>query len=231
MALSHVSHVAKYFLSRLGTSVDEVYRIGSLAHGGFSEKYSDIDIAVILNSASPPEKMDEIISGAKGLNEELGKRLSVFWGNPSFVWGRLPVMDRLDILDHGVPLMHNCKANFARPDSNAIHSALLEHAGKGWKQQTNDLVKLSNLEQLNYKPYIRCVLYPARLIYSWDCLTINSNDVAVEYTRKVGPFGLDLNPIKLALECRYERSNPADIFLKGIDLQKQFEATMSFISK
>lgn len=231
MAISFVSDVAEQFRLKIGTSVDEVYRIGSLAHGGFSEKYSDIDVAVILNSSSPPENMDAVVSEAKKTNEELGKKLSVFWGNPSYQWGRLPVMDRLDILDHGVPLLFNRKAEFARPDKNAIHSSLSEHAQKGWRQQTSDLMKLSNLEPSHYKSYVRCILFPARLIYSWDCLTIHSNDVAVEHLRKVKPSGLDLSPFELALECRYGRSTPEEVFSKGVDLQKQFETTISYISR
>ncbi len=42
--LRFVDHVANYFNSKLQSSLVEVYKIGSLAHGGFSQIYSDIDV-------------------------------------------------------------------------------------------------------------------------------------------------------------------------------------------
>jgi len=37
------------FKSKLGPSLVEVYKIVSLAHGGFSQIYSDIDVGLILS--------------------------------------------------------------------------------------------------------------------------------------------------------------------------------------
>jgi len=228
---SYVTSVAEYFKSQLGPFLVEVYKIGSLAHGGFSDTYSDIDIGLILNSPNPPEAMDRLISGAKELDPVYGKRLSVFWGNPECHWGRLPVLDRLDLLDHGVPLLNNRKANFTRPARDDIHHALLQSVEKSWKPGTTELSRLMKLEPKDRKPYVRCLLYPARLIYTWDCLAIHSNDRAVEYLREVKPPGLGLHPVELALECRYDRFTPEDIFSNKIDLNNQFDKTISYISE
>ncbi|MFQ5683726.1 MAG: nucleotidyltransferase domain-containing protein [Candidatus Binatia bacterium] len=102
--LNYVASVAKIFKHQLGTSLVDVYKVGSLAHGGFSQVYSDIDIGMVLSSPAEPEGINRLIYEAKGLEADLGKRLSVFWGNPAHDWGRLRVLDRLDLLDHGVPL-------------------------------------------------------------------------------------------------------------------------------
>ncbi len=228
---SYVLNIAKYFEAQLGSLLVEAYAIGSLGHGGFSRAYSDIDVGLILNCPKPPEKMDSLISGAKGLHQVYGKKLSVFWGNPEYDWGRLRVLDRLDMLDHGVPLLHNHKANFQRPDKGAVRRALLESVEKSWKAQTIEFARASKIETQDRRRYIKCLLYPARLIYTWECLDINSNDRAVEYLRELKPAGLDLHPIEMVLECRHDRLTPEEIFSKNIDLQNQFDKTISHILK
>lgn len=228
---NYVAGVAAHFQSELGPTLVDFYEMGSLAHDGFSPTYSDLDVGLILSCPDAPEGIEALIFEAKGLHPVYGKRLSVFWGNPECDWGRLPILDRLDLLDHGVPLLNKHRASFKRPDKDNIHRALLESVEKSWKPKTAELGCLSELEPKDRKPYVRCLLYPARLTYTWDCLEINSNDRAVEYLRGVKPPGLDLHPIELALECRYDRITPEEIFSLKIDLNNQFEKTISYISK
>src|SRR6185436_8987957 len=106
---AYVLRVAMFFDARLGSILDEDYQLGSLAHGGFSAVYSVIDIGLLLNCPERPAGMAEAISAAKNFDSEYGKKLSVFWGNPEYNWGRLPAIDRLDLLDHGAPLMRRPK--------------------------------------------------------------------------------------------------------------------------
>ncbi|MDP6559458.1 MAG: hypothetical protein QF619_04965 [Candidatus Binatia bacterium] len=226
----YIVSLANFFKIKLGVTLVEVYKLGSLAHGGFSHIYSDLDVGLLLNCPNPPEGMAGLISEAKELDLTYGRKLSVFWGNPEHEWGRLPVLDRIDLLDHGVPLLNNHKPIFKRPDTNDIHQALLQSIEKSWKPRITELAQLTELEAKDRKPYVRCLLYPARMIYSWDCLKIDSNDKAVEYLHEVKPSGLDLHPIKLALECRYDRYTPEKIISERIDLNKQFETTISYIS-
>ena len=80
--VDYVGRVAENFKSKLGPSLVEVYKIGSLAHGGFSQIYSDIDVGLILSCPNPPSDMDRMIAEAKALDDEYGKKLSIFWGNP-----------------------------------------------------------------------------------------------------------------------------------------------------
>ncbi len=227
---NYVARVAQYFASELGEALVEVYELGSLAHGGFSLAYSDLDVGVIIKSSDPPEKMERMISGAKQLDPAFGARLSVFWGSPDREWGRLPVLDRLDLLDHGVPLLYNTRALFPRPTKEDIHHALLESVERNWKPKTAELCRLTQLQPHDRKPYIRSLLYSARLIYSWDRLEAHSNDRAVDYLRKIKPPGLDLRPIELALACRHDRCRPEEIFAQKVDLRNQLEKTISFIS-
>ena len=226
---AYVLRVATFFDARLGSILAEVYQLGSLAHGGFSAVYSDIDIGLLLNCPEPPAGMAEAISAAKNLDSEYGKKLSVFWGNPEYNWGRLPVIDRLDLLDHGVPLMRRPKPKFCRPSKAEIHQALLESFERSYRPRLAELGSLTRLETDQRKPYIRNVLYPARLIYTWDTLTVASNDRAVEYLHKVRPAGLDLEPIDRALACRQDKCPAEDVLVLAPDLNAQFEAAIKYL--
>jgi len=228
--VDYVGRVGEHFESKLGSSLVEAYKIGSLAHGGFSPIYSDLDVGLILSCLSPPIDMDRMITEAKGLDDEYGRKLSIFWGNPECNWGRLPALDRLDLLDHGVPLLNNRRADFRRPSKDEIRKQLSQTIERSWKPNTDELSQLKRLEQKDRKPYIRAVLYPARLIYSWENLMVDSNDCAVEYLHNVKPPGLDLLPIEKALACRRGESTAEEVFSLGVDLNRQFESTVSYIS-
>src|SRR5262245_19983808 len=226
----YVGRVAEHFESKLGSSLVEAYKIGSLAHGGFSPLYSDLDVGLILSCSSPPVDMDRMIAEAKRLDDEYGKKLSIFWGNPACNWGRLPALDRLDLLDHGVPLLNNRRVDLRRPTKNQIREQLSQTIKGTRKPKISELSQLRELEPKDRKPYIRSILYPARLIYSWDNLMVDSNDRAVEYLHNVKPPGLDLLPIEKALACRRGKSSAEEVFSLGADLNRQFESTVSYIS-
>jgi hypothetical protein len=226
----YVSRVAEHFHAKLGASLVDAYKLGSLAHGGFSNIYSDIDVGLLLNCAEPAPEMAGWIADAKSLDAEYGRKLSIFWGNPEFNWGRLPNLDRLDLLDHGVPLLNGHKPQFRRPTKQEIHNELLRSIERSWKARLPDLSHLTELAPENRKPYIRAILYAARLIYSWDSLAMDSNHRAVEYLHRVQPPGLDLKPIDMALACRQEKCTADDVFALHTDLNRQFESAISYIS-
>ena len=173
--------------------------------------------------------MSELIADAKTLHADYSKKLSVFWGNPDFVWGRLPVIDRLDLLDHGVPLLYAFKPTFRRPTKNEIHQEQLDSIERSWKSRWPELSRLTTLEPKDRKPYIRAILYAARLIYTWDKLAVDSNDRAVEYLHQVQPPGLDLKPIDMALACRQAKCAAEDVFALHTDLNQQSEAALTYI--
>jgi hypothetical protein len=227
----YVLRIADFFNMRLGSPLVEVYKLGSLAHGGFSAVYSDIDVGLLLNCADPPVEMAEAIVTAKDLDSEYGKKLSIFWGNPDYNWGRLPVIDRLDLLDHGVPLLRGYKPEFRRPMEAEIHRALRESFERGYRPRLRELNSLNRLEVHQRKPYIRSVLYPARLIYTWDNLAVDSNDRAVDYLHQVRLPNLDLAPIDLALACRQEKCTAEEVLALAPDLNAQFEAAIRYLSE
>ncbi len=227
---SFVNRVARFFEAQLSTSLIDAYKLGSMAHGGFSNIYSDIDVGLLLNCTEPPPEMTGWIAEAKSLDAEYGKKLSIFWGNPEFAWGRLPNLDRLDLLDHGVALLNGYKPQFRRPTKQGIRDELLRSIERSWKARLPELSRLTELTWEHRKPYVRAILYAARLIYSWDNLAMDSNERAVDYLHQVQPPGLDLKPIDLALACRQEKCTADDVFALHTDLSRQCESAISYIS-
>ena len=228
--LDYVARVAGYFKSAFADSLIDAYQLGSLAHGGFSIIYSDIDVGLLLSCTEPPDAMPALIAEAKTLDAEYGKKLSIFWGNPELTWGRLPVFDRLDLLDRGVPLLRGVKPTFRRPTKDEIHQEQIQSIERSWKSRLPELSRLTTLESKDRKAYIRAILYAARLIYTWDNLAVDSNDRAVEYLHQVQPPGLDLKPIDMALACRNEKCTAEDVFALRVDLNRQCESALSYIS-
>jgi len=224
-----VQNVAVYFNANLGAVLVEVYKLGSLAHGGFSDIYSDIDVGLLLSCREPPPGMSELTAGAKALQPEYGKKLSMFWGNPEFTWGRLPVIDRLDLLDHGVALLHGITPSLRRPSKDEIHREQLQSVERSWKPKLPELTRLKSLGPKDRKPYIRAILYAARLIYTWDNLVVGSNGRAVEYLHQVRPVGLDIKPIDMALACRSGNCDAEDALRLGADLNRQYESAMRYV--
>jgi len=106
------------------------YALGSLAHGGFSELVSDVDLGLIVKDPLRADDLDTIQAVAdaeKAKGSELRSRLSVFWGTPStlrgdVVGGRFPALDRLDLLESGRLLAGSdaARSNLPRPSSQEL---------------------------------------------------------------------------------------------------------------
>jgi hypothetical protein len=127
--------------------------------------------------------------------------------------------------------MGDHKADFSRPTRVEIHQALRESIEKSWQPRIPELQALTRLEAKDRKPYVRAILYAARLIFTWDKLAVESNDRAVEYLHQIQPPGLDLEPIDRALACRRDQCTAEDVFALGTDLIDQVHSAVSYISK
>ena len=80
-----------------------VYLLGSLAHGGFSSRYSDIDVGVVADGGLTPGDIDAMRQAADAVSKPHAAKLSLFWADRAFAAGRFPPLDRVDYLDHAVP--------------------------------------------------------------------------------------------------------------------------------
>ena len=102
-----------------------VYLLGSLAHGGFTRRYSDIDMALVTENGIDQATLEAVKTEAAALSPELATKLSIFWSNRQFSVGRFPPLDRIDYLDHAVALIEQReRVNPMRPTLQDIRGYL-----------------------------------------------------------------------------------------------------------
>ena len=100
------------------------YLIGSLVHGGFGPRYSDIDLALVTEAGLSAQALDRIRNDAVALSADWGAKLSVFWTDRHFRSGRFPPLDRIDYLDCAIALMERGRVQPARPTLQDIRRYL-----------------------------------------------------------------------------------------------------------
>jgi len=211
-AIEFAQAVTQSWLGRIGPRVTGIYLIGSLAHGGFSARYSDIDMALITETLLDAGELGVMTGPIAGHPEALASRLSVFWTDRYFSGGRFPPLDRVDCLDHAVSLYERERILPARPGLGEIRSYLAAEPFRKWRQEVERLSSLDELTARDHKRYLRALLYPARFLYSWETGRITSNDEAAAFLQRRRPAGLDLDIIERALECRNSGNDPDDLF-------------------
>lgn len=215
--------------SSLGSNLLGVSLIGSLAHGGFSRRYSDIDMAVVTETGLTEADLQAMRAEATVLSSELAAKLSVFWTDRTFEIGRFPPLDRVDYLDHGVTLFERERMRPARPDFAEIRGYLCGRPFESWSQAAAQFATLETLSPNTHKPYLRAHLYPARFVYSFMTGRMGSNDVAVEWLSDHGIAGLDVPLIAAALDCRRAAADPDTLFNARAILPRQVAACAALI--
>ena len=211
MAVDFAHDVARLWDREIGRRLIGIYLIGSLAHGGFSARYSDIDMALIAEDALASSELDLMRRKVAALSPTLASRVSLFWADQYFETGRFPPLDRVDYIDHAVALLERRHVSPTRPTLAAIRAYLGAEPLRNWSQQAQRLSALDELKIDDHKPYLRALLYPARLLYSWETGAIGSNDEAVKFLQNCASE-LDLDLITRALHCRNKGLDPQPLF-------------------
>jgi hypothetical protein len=173
----------------LGGRLLSAYALGSLAHGGFSELVSDLDLGLILSdpSVSADASMIQVVADAqKGKGSPLHRRLSVFWGTPATLrgerkGGRFPALDRLDLIENGRLLAgsDDARAGLPRPGLRELivtgAEFALDYLGKGAIEETRspELLIAHGVRRLT-----KLVLFPVRFLYTAATGRIGTNDAA-----------------------------------------------------
>ena len=223
-AVDFARGTAALWQARLGTRLLGVYLIGSLAHGGFSRRYSDIDMAIVAEDGLGPFVRYLMHAEAAKLSRQLVPMLSFFWTNRHFSVGRFPLLDRVDFLDHAVPLVERERVLPLRPSLEETRTYLRRAPFTKWAEDAQRFVSFDALKPEDHKAYIRTLLYPARLIYSWTTGGVASNDDAVEFLYERRPVGLDVDLIRRALQCRRDETDPISLFPARAALSDQVNA-------
>jgi predicted nucleotidyltransferase len=222
---------ATHWQTHLGDALLGVYLLGSLAHGGFSRRYSDIDVAVVTESGLTPADFDAMRTDAADVSVELAAKLSIFWTDRTFSAGRFPPLDRADYLDHGVALIERERIAPARPGLAEVRGYLTGKPFEAWSQGAAQFAALDTLEPKSHKPYLRAHLYPARLVYSFMTGRMGSNDEAVGWLKDRAPPGLDVALIARALDCRHAAADPDALFPARTALPRQVAACAALIAE
>jgi hypothetical protein len=205
------------------------YLIGSLAHGGVGERYSDIDVALIAAKPLQTDTLDSVAQQAAALSPALARKLSLFWTDETFSVGRFPPLDRLDYLDHAVTLFERRRVEPARPSRAEVRAYLAGEPFQNWTQQVNRFSTIEALTRDDYKRFLRAFLYPARFVYSWETGAMGSNDAAVEFLQGRAD-GLDLDLIARALDIRNRGADPLPLFPERGKLTGLVEACRKLIA-
>ncbi len=229
-ALDFAGRLVQLCKVALGPELLGAYLMGSLAHGGFSRRYSDVDIALVTETGLPPQTFDRIRIQAVALSADWGPKLSVFWTDRNFSLGRFPPLDRIDYLDHAVVLLERERVWPMRPPLQEIQSYLADAPFAQWTDQAQRFATAEILEPKDRKAYLRTLLYPARFCYSWITGRMGSNDDAVAFLRKIRPAQLDVNLITGALQCRQADADPDSLFPERISLPSQIDACAALVA-
>ena len=230
-AVAFASRIVELWRAGLGSELLGAYLIGSLAHGGFSRRYSDIDIALVTDDGVSSEALKRLRSEAAALSPEWEPKLSIFWTDRHFSLGRLPPLDRIDYLDYAVVLMERERLRPARPTLEDIRRYLAGAPFANWSALAQRFSTSETLEPKDRKAYLRTLLYPARFCYSWMHGRIGSNDEAVSLLQRVRPNGLDVSIIFSALQCRQADADPDPLFPARTSLPSQVEACTAILGR
>jgi hypothetical protein len=229
-AIGFVERILPSWQAAVGPELLGVYLLGSLAHGGFSGRYSDVDVALVSEAGLSPQMLDRVRSNASEESADWGPKLSVFWADRRFSLGRFPPLDRIDYLDHAVALMERQRARPVRPSLEEIQRYLGDAPFTNWANQARRFATAEILEPKDRKAYLRALLYPARFCYSWMTGRMGSNDGAVAFVRKSRPPRLDVSLIASALQCRQADADPDSLFHARTSLPSQVDACAAFLA-
>ena len=192
------------YKAALGSRLVAAYRLGSLAHGGFSQLVSDVDLGLVLQDPLKPTDrlaIRNVARSVKAGGSALDERLSVFWGTSSTLCGqrsggRFPPLDRLDLIDHGRLITgDDARCSMARPDQMELLVAGAEFAlgylGRArklpdrlrdWRRQSD-----STLDEIRTPALLvsggprrltKVVLFPVRFLFTAKTGQVGSNSDA-----------------------------------------------------
>lgn len=205
-----IVQAAEKYRMALGDRLVAAYALGSLAHGGFSELVSDIDLGLILTDPLTPNDAEVIQAVAEAERRQgspLHQRLSVFWGTPATLsgvrdGGRFPAVDRLDLIENGRLLIgSDAREGLSRPSAGELLIAGAEFAldylagGRSDRQALQSLASMRPagadaaekirspqiLLGLGVRELTKFVLFPVRFLYSVRTGRVGTNHDAVNH--------------------------------------------------
>ncbi len=226
-AADFARRVALRWQDTLGADLLGAYLIGSLAHGGFSRRYSDLDIALVTAAGLSSQALDRMRSEAVAISADLGPKGSLFWADREFLRGRFPPLDRIDYLDHAIALIELEHVRPVRPRLDEVRDYLRGVPFSRWVERARSFAAAETLEPKDRTAFLRTLLYPARFCYSWITGLMGSNGDAAAFLSEGHVAGLDIGAIVRALECRQAAADPDPLFPLRTVLATQVDACVA----
>ena len=228
-AIDLAKQIGSSSAGRLGKEFIGFYLLGSLAHGGFNRRYSDIDVALISENGVDDAFLEALEAEARAIAPDLGSRVSIFWTNRAFSVGRFPPLDRIDYIEHAVPLEECERVEVPKPSLEEIQTYMRGSPFERWAERGVGFATQLSLDPVDRKTFLKTYLYPARFAFSWITGQIGSNDTAVKYLNDNPMAGLDMDLLNRALACRNAAADPDILFDDRISLPAQYEACIKLM--
>ena len=206
------SGLSDFWQEYLGDNLIGFYLLGSLAHGGFNRRYSDIDVGLVAENGITEADISAMRAEATRLAAALAPKVSLFWTDRKFSLGRFPPLDRLDYLDHAVALVERERINPARPTREDVRLYLSGDPFKNWVTAAERFSSIGKIETQDHKPFLRVFLYAARFAYSWQTGAMASNDTALVFLHESSPDGMNIDLLDRALAVRHRAEDPDSLF-------------------
>ena len=157
-AIDFARRLVSLWQATLGTELLGAYLIGSMAHAGFSRRYSDVDMALVTGTGLPPRVLDRLQEEAIALSADWGSKVSLFWTDRHFSLGRFPPLDRIDYLDHALLLMERERIRPTRPTLTDVREYLRGAPFASWVDRARSFATAEKLEPEDRKAYLRALL-------------------------------------------------------------------------
>jgi hypothetical protein len=219
-AVDFARHLVPYWQATLGIELIGAYLMGSLAHGGFSRRYSDVDVALVTEAGLSAQALDHVRNEAGTLSAEWGPKLSVFWTDRRFCVGRFPPLDRIDYLDHAVVLTERERVRPMRPAQEEIQRYLGGAPFANWTDQVRRFATAEILEPKDRKAYLRTLLVSGAILLQLDdrphglergCCGVSSQNTSSASRRKLARQRAVLSPDRRRSRLSLSSANVAAV--------------------
>lgn len=184
-----------------GARLVAAYALGSLAHGGFSDLVSDVDLGLVLAdplTADDAARMAALGERVRAGGAPLADRLSVFWGASATLRGegsagRFPPLDRLDLARYGRLLAgRDVRDGLPTPTTRELVLAAAEQALRSLATPivVAELDDPEGLVAAGARHLTKRILFPVRFLYTAQTGAIGRNHDAVAHfvAAEAGPM-------------------------------------------
>jgi hypothetical protein len=186
-----VTATAQAAAAQFGRRLVAVYALGSLAHGGFSPLVSDVDVAVVIDElrTGDNDRVDAIVERVRTGGLRMAERLSLFWAavgglSGNVAQGRLPPLDRLDLLRHGV-LVQGRQALSAgvEPTSDELVQGAAQFAVEvlGRAERRREILDARHATGGGPRSASKVALFPVRFLYTAQTGNMGLVDAAIAH--------------------------------------------------